>query len=151
MDILQRVLPEVSCATAARAVGITQAGLDSAAEYASTRIQFGRPIGKFESVQFKLVAMATKLEAARQLLYKAISLVEQKSPKAATVAAMAKNFATDVAMESTTDAVQIHGGYGYMKELGIERLMRNAKLAQITGISNQIEQLLIVKSLLSFL
>ncbi len=150
MDILLSLLPEVSCATAARSVGISQAALDAAAEYASTRIQFGRPIGKFEIVQSKLVGIATKLEAARQLVYKAVSLVEQKNPKASTFAAMAKSFATDAAMEATTDAVQIHGGYGYMKELSLERLMRNAKLAQITGVNNQIEQLLIARSLLSF-
>ncbi|MDD5759688.1 MAG: acyl-CoA dehydrogenase family protein [Desulfobulbaceae bacterium] len=149
-DILLKALPEVSCATAARSVGIAQAAVDASAEYATTRVQFGRPIGKFEIIQSMLADMATKLEAARQLVYKTASIVDQGNQNASKFAAMAKNFATDTAVEVTINAVQIHGGYGYMKDFPVERLMRNAKLAQITGITNQIEQLIIANSLLTF-
>lgn len=148
MSIILGIIPEVSCSAAARAVGLAQASVDHSAEYAMQRVQFGRPVGQFQAIQSMLAAMAAKTEAARHLLYKAASLVDQKSKDASKFAAMAKYFATDAAMSVTIDAVQIHGGYGYMKDFPIERLMRNAKLTQVTEVNNLIQQVIIAKSLL---
>lgn len=138
----------------AQAVGIAQGALDYAVNYARQRVQFGKPIASFQGIQFMLADMATKVEAARQLVYKAAFLIEnakQNNVPAREVSrfsSMAKLFASDVAMQVTVDAVQVLGGYGYMKEYPLERMMRDAKITQIYEGTNQIQRVVIAKNLL---
>ncbi|TDA68767.1 MAG: acyl-CoA dehydrogenase [Clostridia bacterium] len=134
--------------TAARSVGLAQGAMEEALEYARSRQQFGRPIGEFQGVQFMLADMSIKIEAARQLVYKAASLVDAHDPEAITYVSMAKCLASDTAMEVTTNAVQIFGGYGYMRDFPVERMMREAKLTQIAEGTNQIQRSIIARSLL---
>lgn len=136
--------------TAARAVGLAQAALDEAVAYAKTRVQFGQPIANFQGIQFMLADMAIKIEAARQLVYNAAFLADKdyKSKEAQRASSIAKCFATDTAMEVTCDAVQVFGGYGYMREYPVERLMREAKVTQIVEGTNQIQRVVIARSLL---
>jgi len=145
--ILADFVGELGCANAARSVGLAQGVLDYAIHYAKNRVQFGRPIMQFQAIQSLLAGMATKVEAARQLLYKAASLFDQAGKEACHFAAMAKYFASEVAMAVSVDGVQIAGGYGYMKDYPLEKMMRNAKLAQITEGTNQLQQLIIAKAL----
>jgi alkylation response protein AidB-like acyl-CoA dehydrogenase len=147
LKIMEEFLAELSCAGAARAVGLAQGALEYSLAYAKSRVQFGSPILRFQAIQSLLANMATKVEAARQLVYVTASMVEMKDKKAGLFASMAKNNASDTAMAVTTDAVQIAGGYGYMRDYPLEKMMRNAKLAQITEGTNQIHQLLIVQKL----
>lgn len=146
--IIVGALGELGTATAARAVGLAQGALEASVTYAKQRVQFGRPIGQFQAIQLALANMETQTQAARYLVYKAASLLDQGDKESARFGAIAKSFATDVAMNVATDAVQVHGGYGYMKEYPIERLMRNAKLAQLADGGNQIHQFLVAKALL---
>ncbi|MEW6034267.1 MAG: acyl-CoA dehydrogenase family protein [Chloroflexota bacterium] len=146
-DIMTSAVAEAGCANAARAVGIALAAAEYAADYSKKRYQFGRPIARFQAIGSMLATMATRTEAARQLVYKAASLIDQGSPDATKFGCMAKHFASDTAMSTTTDAVQILGGYGYMRDYPIERLMRAAKLAQITEVNNKVEELLIARSI----
>jgi len=138
----------------AQAVGIAQGALDYAINYAKQRVQFGKPIASFQGIQFMLADMATKVEAARQLVYKAAFLIEnaQKNNvparEVSRFSSMAKLFASDVAMQVTVDAVQVLGGYGYMKEYPLERMMRDAKITQIYEGTNQIQRVVIAKNLL---
>ncbi len=131
----------------AMAVGIAQGALDRAAAYAKTRVQFGKPIADFQAIQFMLAEMATKTEAARQLLYHAARL-KDSGKRFVKEAAMAKSYASEVAMAVTTDAIQIHGGYGYMKEYEVERMFRDAKLTEIGEGTTQIQLLVIARELL---
>lgn len=137
----------------AQALGIAQGALDCAVAYARERKQFGQTIGSFQGIQFMLADMSTRVEAARQLLYKSASLIGNSkelgvAPSEVTrFSAMAKLFASDTAMQVTTDAVQILGGYGYMKEYPVERMMRDAKITQIYEGTNQIQRLVIGKCL----
>lgn len=131
----------------AGAVGLAQAALDHAVRYAAERVQFGKPIAAFQGIQFMLADMATDIEASRLLVYQAASLMDRGEPFTAK-AAMAKRFATDTAMKVTADAVQIFGGYGYMKDYPVERLMRAAKVLQIVEGTNQIQRIVIARSLL---
>lgn len=133
---------------AAQAVGIAQGALDEALAYAKERKQFGRPIADFQAIQFKLAEMATQIEAARLLTYQAAWLEQNQLPYG-KASAMAKLFASDVAMKVTTEAVQILGGYGYTREYPVERMMRDAKITQIYEGTNEIQQLVIAKYLLS--
>ena len=133
---------------AAQAVGIAQGATDVAVDYARTREQFGRPIGEFQMVQAMLADMATRTEAARQLLYKACVEIEAGSPHAMRWAAMAKLFAGDTAMAVTTDAVQVLGGYGYTSDYPVERMMRDAKITQLYEGTQQIQRLVIARDLL---
>lgn len=133
----------------AQGVGIAQGALDFAVEYAKQRVQFGKPIAEFQGIQFMLADMATSIEAARQLVYKAATMVEEKDGEATKFASMAKYLATDVGMKVTTDAVQILGGYGYMKDYPLERKMREAKLLQIYEGTNQIQRVVVAKKLLA--
>jgi alkylation response protein AidB-like acyl-CoA dehydrogenase len=133
---------------AAQALGIAQGAFDVAARYATERQQFGKPIGHFEGLQFLLADMAMEIEAARLLVYKAASLVDAKDPRMTYFASVAKCYAGDAAMKVTTDAVQVLGGYGYMREYPVERMMRDAKITQIYEGTNQIQRVVIARHLL---
>ena len=129
---------------AAQAVGIAQGALELATEYAHQRQQFGKPISSFQGIQWMLADMATKTEAARSLVYNVASMVDRgKTTGIGAASAAAKLFASDVAMEVTTDAVQIYGGYGYCRDYPVEKFMRDAKITQIYEGTNQIQRSII--------
>jgi alkylation response protein AidB-like acyl-CoA dehydrogenase len=132
---------------AAQALGIAQGATDYAADYAKERIAFGKPINQLQGIQFKLADMETRTAAARELLYRAASMAQSGDPDLGKYSAMAKLFASDVAMEVTTEAVQVLGGYGYVKEYPVERMMRDAKLTQIYEGTNEIQRVVIARSL----
>jgi alkylation response protein AidB-like acyl-CoA dehydrogenase len=132
---------------AAQAVGIAQGATDYAAAYARERRQFGRPIASFQAIQFKLAEMETRTAAARELLYRACSKVDAGDPDIGKHSAMAKLFASDTAMWVTTEAVQVLGGYGYVSEYPVERMMRDAKVTQIYEGTNEIQKLVISRTL----
>lgn len=132
---------------AAQALGIAQAALDHAIKYSKERVQFGQPICKNQGIDFKLADMATKIEAARMLVYKA-AVYKQEGKPYSKEAAMAKMFASDVAMEVTTEAIQIYGGYGYSEEYPVARLFRNAKITQIYEGTNEAQRIVISGALL---
>ena len=132
---------------AAQALGIAQAALDHAIKYSKERVQFGKPIASNQAIAFMMADMATKIDAARLLIYRAAYLKDQGLPYSKE-AAMAKLFASDIAMEVTTDAVQIYGGYGYSREYPVERLMRNAKITQIYEGTNQVQRMVISGAIL---
>ncbi|MDR4435642.1 acyl-CoA dehydrogenase [Bacillus tequilensis] len=132
---------------AAQALGITEAALDHAVNYAKQRVQFGRPIAANQGISFKLADMATRAEAARHLVYNAADL-HNRGLACGKEASMAKQFASDTAVKAALDAVQIFGGYGYMKDYPVERLLRDAKVTQIYEGTNEIQRLIISKHLL---
>ena len=132
----------------AQAVGIAQGALDFAVRYANERIQFGKPISSFQAIQFMISDMATRVEAARALVYKAASEIDGKRKDTEKLSAISKYFASEIAMKVTTDAVQILGGYGYMKEYPVERMMRDAKVTQIYEEANQIQRWVVGQELL---
>ena len=144
MKTFDRTRPGV----AAQAVGIAQGALEEALRYAHQREQFGKKISSFQGIQFMLADMATKVEAARALIYHAARLIDSGARSFSKISAMAKLFASDVAMEVTTDAVQIFGGYGYMKEYPVEKMMRDAKITQIYEGTNQIQRAVIALELI---
>ena len=133
---------------AAQAVGLAQGALEYATVYATQRKQFGQSIASFQMIQELLAKMATKVEAARQLVYTAARSIDAGQDNVTKLAAMCKSYATDVAMEVTTDAVQIFGGYGYMKDYPIEKYMRDAKITQIYEGTNQIQRVVIARNLI---
>jgi alkylation response protein AidB-like acyl-CoA dehydrogenase len=135
-------------AIAAQALGIAQGAFEEAARYATERRQFGKPIAEFQGVSFILADMAMQLEAARMLVYKALALCDGGDDRMTYFSSVAKCFASDAAMRITTDAVQILGGYGYMREYPVERLMRDAKITQIYEGTNQIQRVVIARELL---
>jgi alkylation response protein AidB-like acyl-CoA dehydrogenase len=132
----------------AQAVGIAQGALDFAVGYVKERRQFGKSVSEFQGVQFMLADMAMKLEAARQMVYVAASKSERGDKDLAFFGAAAKCFASDVAMEITTDAVQLLGGAGYVKDYPVERMMRDAKITQIYEGTNQIQRIVMARHLL---
>ena len=132
----------------AQAVGIAQGALDAAARYVTERQQFGHPVAEFQGVQFLLADMATRVEAARLLVYSACGRLDAGMPGTSKASAMAKLFASDTAMSVTTDAVQLFGGAGYTKEFPVERMMRDAKVTQIYEGTNQIQRVVIGRRLL---
>ena len=132
---------------AAQALGLAQGALDETLKYTKERKQFGRAISKFQNTQFELASMDTKVEAARLLVYKAAFLKDQKVSYSKE-AAMAKLFAADTAMEVTTKAVQLHGGYGYTREYPVERMMRDAKITEIYEGTSEVQKMVIAASLL---
>lgn len=134
MRTLDRSRPGVG----AQAVGIAQGALEAAVEYAQQRVQFGHPISSIQAVQHMLADMATELEAARALVYAAARTIDAGAKNFTEEAAMAKLFASDVAMRVTTDAVQILGGAGYMRDYPVEKMMRDAKITQIYEGTNQV-------------
>ncbi len=133
---------------AAQAVGIAQGALDLTINYAKERKQFGRSISSFQGIQFMLAEMATEIEAARALVYSTAKMIDSGNTKVAKESAMAKMYASDVAMRVTTDCVQIYGGYGYMKDYPIEKYMRDAKITQIYEGTNQIQRDIIAANLI---
>ncbi|MGH2812267.1 MAG: acyl-CoA dehydrogenase family protein [Actinomycetota bacterium] len=133
---------------AAQALGIAQGALDYAVSYSKEREQFGKPIASFEGLQFMLADMAMAVEAARLLTYKAAEMAASGHPEVGYFAAVAKAFASDTAMNVTTDAVQVLGGYGYIKDFPVERMMRDAKITQIYEGTNQIQRVVISRRLL---
>ncbi len=147
-SIAMRTLDRSRPAIAAQAVGIAQGALDVAARYATERRQFGRSIGEFQLVAGMLADMDAATESARQLLYAACAAIDDGAPDAARWSAMCKLVAGDAAMRVTTDAVQVLGGYGYTDEFPVERMMRDAKITQIYEGTQQIQRLVVARSLL---
>jgi butyryl-CoA dehydrogenase len=131
----------------AMALGLAQAAFEAASAYAKERRQFDRPIGSFQGVAFKIADMATEIDAARLMVYRAAWLKDQGRPYS-TEAAMAKLFASEVAFRATNAAVQVHGGYGYITEYRVERYLRDAKLTEIGEGTSEIQRLVIARNLL---
>ena len=144
--IAMRTLDHTRPGTAAGAVGVAQAALDYSVEYARQRVTFDVPIAMHQGVNFMVADMATEIEAARLLVWQAAWLHDQ-GRRATLQSSFAKRFAADTAMKATTDAVQIFGGYGYIKEYPVEKLMRDAKLFQIYEGTSQIQRLVIAKEI----
>jgi len=150
MKTLDRSRPNI----AAQALGVAQGAFDYALGYIQERQQFGRPVASFQGLQFMLAEMATEIEAARGLTYQAAIRVHEEGKDGARLvtanrySAMAKMYATDVAMRVTTDAVQLLGGYGIMRDYPVERMMRDAKIFQIYEGTNQIQKIVIARSFL---
>jgi alkylation response protein AidB-like acyl-CoA dehydrogenase len=146
MRVLDRSRPGI----AAQALGIAQAALDYSARYAAERVAFGKPIAAQQGIQFMLADMATAVEGGRGLLYRVGEMLDrgEDGPELTKLSAMCKLACSDAAMSVTTDAVQILGGYGYMQEFPVERLMRDAKITQIYEGTNQIQRVVIARELL---
>jgi butyryl-CoA dehydrogenase len=144
MITLDRARPGV----AAQAVGLAQGALDLAIRYTRERHQFGQAVSSFQGIQWMLADMATQIEAARQLVHTAARSIDSGRKSITRVSAMCKLMATDVAMKVTTDCVQLFGGYGYCKDFPIEKYMRDAKITQIYEGTNQIQRLVIARTLL---
>jgi alkylation response protein AidB-like acyl-CoA dehydrogenase len=144
MMTLDRTRPGIG----AQALGIAQGALDLAVSYSKQRVQFDRPIAENQGIQFMLADMATKVEAARLLVYNVAEMIDRGEKNFSQYSAMAKMYASDIAMQVTNDAIQILGGYGYMKEYPAERMMRDAKITQIYEGTNQIQRLVIARALL---
>jgi alkylation response protein AidB-like acyl-CoA dehydrogenase len=132
---------------AAQAVGIAQGATDYATQYARERVAFGKPINELQAIQFKLADMETRTAAARELLYRACAKIDRHEPDRGKYSAMAKLFASDTAMDVTVEAVQVLGGYGYVTEYPVERFMRDAKITQIYEGTNEIQRLVIARTL----
>lgn len=144
-DYMMQTLSYTRPLIGAHALGIAQGALDAAIAYTSQRTQFDTPVSRFQIVRGMIADMTTKVEASRSLLYRAVESADANDDQARAFAAMAKLFCSDTAMAVTTDAVQLHGGYGYLKDYPVERMMRDAKVTQIWEGTNQIQQLLIAK------
>jgi alkylation response protein AidB-like acyl-CoA dehydrogenase len=144
MKTFDRTRPGVG----AQALGIAAGALDEALDYARTRIQFDAPIASFQAVQMMLADMAIQVEASRALIYEAARAADAGMKNTSAIASMAKVLASDTAMKVATDAVQIFGGYGYMKEYPVEKMMRDAKITQIYEGTNQIQRLVIASELI---
>ncbi|MEA2447706.1 MAG: hypothetical protein QOK47_1343 [Actinomycetota bacterium] len=145
--IAMRTLDFSRPTVAAQALGIAQGAFDFAVEYCRERQQFGKPISTFQGMQFMFADMAMKIETARFAVYKAATAVDEDAPDVSYWAAIAKCYASDVAMSVTTDCVQALGGYGYIKEYPVERLMRDAKITQIYEGTNQIQRVVIARTI----
>lgn len=143
MEAFDMTRPLIACV----ALGIAQAALDTALTYADERRQFGKRINEFQGMQFLLADMAIALESGRTLTYEAARLADLGSPQATLYASMSKSWGTDVAMQVTTDAVQVLGGFGYVKDFPVERMMRDAKIFQIFEGTNQIQRVIIAREL----
>ncbi|MCL5671178.1 MAG: acyl-CoA dehydrogenase family protein, partial [Acidobacteria bacterium] len=135
---------------AAQALGIAQGAFDQARKYLGERIQFGKPLAEFQGLQWMLAEMALKIELARTMVYRVCSTVDKdpESKDIKVLASMAKWFSSDTAMETTTNAVQLLGGYGYSREFPLERMMRDAKITQIYEGTNQVQRMIIARELL---
>ncbi|MBW4716208.1 acyl-CoA dehydrogenase [Saccharothrix obliqua] len=143
-----RTLDHTRPTIGAQAVGIAQGALEAAVAYVKDRKQFGKAIADFQGVQFMLADMAMKIEAARHMVYVAAAKAERGEPNISFITAAAKCFASDVAMEVTTDAVQLFGGAGYTRDFPVERMMRDAKITQIYEGTNQIQRVVMSRALL---
>ncbi|WP_395693730.1 acyl-CoA dehydrogenase family protein [Nocardioides sp.] len=148
-ETAMRTLDHTRVTIAAQAVGIAQGALDYALDYAQERRQFGKPISDFQGLQFLLADMGMKVEAARQMTYAAAGKSERGDADLTFFGAAAKCFASDVAMQVTTDAVQVLGGYGYTRDYPVERMMRDAKITQIYEGTNQVQRIVIARQLLA--
>ncbi|WP_017542770.1 acyl-CoA dehydrogenase family protein [Nocardiopsis prasina] len=148
LKIALRTLDHTRVTIGAQAVGIAQGALDHAVAYVKEREQFGKAIAEFQGVQFMLADMAMKLETARQMVYVAAAKSERGDDDLAFFGAAAKCYASDAAMEITTDAVQLLGGAGYVKDFPLERMMRDAKITQIYEGTNQIQRMVMARQLL---
>jgi alkylation response protein AidB-like acyl-CoA dehydrogenase len=149
LKIALRTLDHTRITIAAQAVGIAQGALDASIAYVKERKQFGKAIADFQAIQFMIADMGMKLEAARHLTYRAAAASERGDADLTYLGAASKCFASDVAMEITTDAVQLFGGYGYTRDYPVERMMRDAKITQIYEGTNQIQRLVMGRKLLS--
>jgi alkylation response protein AidB-like acyl-CoA dehydrogenase len=147
LSLALTVLERTRLGAAAQAVGIAQGATDYANQYAKERIAFGKPINQLQGIQFKLADMETKTAAARELLYKACAMADRGEPGLGKYTSMAKLFASDVAMEVTVDAVQVLGGYGYVEDYPVERMMRDAKITQIYEGTNEIQRVVIARAM----
>jgi alkylation response protein AidB-like acyl-CoA dehydrogenase len=147
MRVALGTLERTRLGAAAQAVGIAQGAIDYARDYAKERVAFKQPIIEFQNTQFKLADMETGTAAARELLYKACALADRNDPQLGKYSSMAKLFASDNAMKVTVEALQILGGYGYVKEYPLERMMRDAKITQIYEGTNEIQRLVIARSM----
>ena len=133
---------------AAQAVGVAQSALDEAVKYAKERKQFGKRIADFQGISFMIAEMAADVEAARQLVYHAAELKDANSPEATTACSIAKYFAAEAANRCAYKAVQIHGGYGYIREYKVERIYRDARICSIYEGTTQVQQMVIAGNLL---
>ena len=149
LKLALQTLDHTRVTIAAQAVGVAQGALDYAIDYIKERQQFGKRIADFQGIQFLVADMGMKLEAARQLTYVAAAKSERNDPDLGYFGAAAKAFASDVAMEITTDAVQLLGGAGYVQDHPVERMMRDAKITQIYEGTNQVQRLVMGRKLLS--
>jgi alkylation response protein AidB-like acyl-CoA dehydrogenase len=147
MGVALGTLQRTRLGAAAQAVGLAQGATDYATEYAKERIAFGKPIIELQGLQFKLADMQTKTAAARELLYKACAMADRDDPQLAIYSSMAKLFASDAAMEVTVEAVQVLGGFGYVTEYPVERMMRDAKITQIYEGTNEIQRVVIARQM----
>src|SRR5918911_2728972 len=147
MNVALGTLDHSRLGVAAQAVGIAQGAIDHAVAYANERRQFGQPIAEFQGIQFKLADMETRTAAARELLYRACAKIDRHEPDRGKYSAMAKLFASDTAMAVTVEAVQVLGGYGYVTEYPVERYMRDAKITQIYEGTNEIQRVVIARSM----
>jgi acyl-CoA dehydrogenase len=147
LSVALGTLERTRLGAAAQAVGIAQGAIDYANDYAKERIAFGRPINEFQAIQFKLADMETKTAAARELLYKACAMADRNEPTLGKYTSMAKLFASDTAMWVTVEAVQVLGGYGYVSEYPVERMMRDAKITQIYEGTNEIQRMVIARAM----
>ncbi|WP_410569326.1 acyl-CoA dehydrogenase family protein [Amycolatopsis sp. cmx-4-61] len=143
-----RTLDHTRPTIGAQALGIAQGALDAAVAYVKDRKQFGKAIAEFQGVQFMLADMGTKIEAARHLVYASAAASERGDKRAGFMASAAKAYASDIAMEVTTDAVQLFGGAGYTRDFPVERMMRDAKITQIYEGTNQIQKVVMARALL---
>jgi alkylation response protein AidB-like acyl-CoA dehydrogenase len=143
-----RTLDHTRLAIGAQALGIAQGALDASVAYVKQRRQFGKAIAEFQGIQFMLADMAMRVEASRQLVYAAAARAERMEPSLSFTSSAAKVFASDTAMSVTTDAVQLFGGYGYTQDFPVERMMRDAKITQIYEGTNQINRMVMARSLL---
>jgi alkylation response protein AidB-like acyl-CoA dehydrogenase len=143
-----RTLDHTRVTIAAQAVGIATGALEHATRYVKERKQFGKAVAEFQGVQFMLADMAMKVETARQMTYVAAAKSERGDDDLTFFGAAAKCYASDTAMEVTTDAVQLLGGYGYVKDYPVERMMRDAKITQIYEGTNQVQRLVMARQLL---
>jgi alkylation response protein AidB-like acyl-CoA dehydrogenase len=147
LSVALATLERTRLGAAAQAVGIAQGATDYANQYAKERIAFGKPINQLQGIQFKLADMETKTAAARELLYKACSMADRNEPGLGKWTSMAKLFASDTAMEVTVEAVQVLGGYGYVNDYPVERMMRDAKITQIYEGTNEIQRVVIARAM----
>jgi alkylation response protein AidB-like acyl-CoA dehydrogenase len=147
LSVALGTLERTRLGAAAQAVGISQGATDYANQYAKERIAFGKPINAFQAIQFKLADMETRTAAARELLYRACAMADRNEPGLGKWTSMAKLFASDTAMAVTVEAIQILGGYGYVKEYPVERMMRDAKITQIYEGTNEIQRVVIARAM----
>jgi alkylation response protein AidB-like acyl-CoA dehydrogenase len=147
LSVALATLERTRLGAAAQAVGLAQGATDYANAYAKKRIAFGKPINELQAIQFKLADMETRTAAARELLYKACAMADRNEPGLGKHSSMAKLFASDTAMWVTVEAIQVLGGYGYVTEYPVERMMRDAKITQIYEGTNEIQRVVIARAM----